>query len=606
MSFGSQYNLNQRITYLEYIINQLAPQLPLDLDQILTNGNSAGTNDIDMNNNDILNVNNLAVSTINGSSYPPPSTPSSTVFSFIANTVSFSTPIGNGRIKWNSATQASATQLFVSHQDSGGDDIQVLLSALPIGTIILIQDQSSGSLYQKWEITSIAQVINQYITFGVTLIVSTHSFSNNDDVLFITLSLNQNLSQVLAVGNSAGAFSINLNNQNITNGNTITANNFTGLASSASQVNVTDSPSGTYYLAFATDEGIQDMRINKAPVALTYNASSNTIFATTFSGTATVATTATTATNSNNIFVSSDNTSGTYYIPFSKTSGTGNKALFQDDTTGPLSYNPSTSTLATNYIDIGNPYLFDDFETFLQSNGPFGWFNGTLTLGATRTLYTGALDATQSLNLPRRFGLLSCSTGGANFSDFVMTTATQIIRPANTKSITFGGVDCGTGTLASIATPSATNVTKSIGLYTTATPNADDTNANSIIWRRSSANTSATAWEFRVNNVLVTNGTGPNTADCNYFRVTIEFQLSGGNYQTRGIFTNLGPNNTGSFTSDWVNVPVNPSDGSNANFAGWHLLNNGDASARTIAMDYCLLQNNSFPINRGTTSALSR
>ena len=388
--------------------------------------------------------------------------------------------------------------------------------------------------------------------------------------------------------------------------NTLTAATFNGtavLATAAASIGLTEdnTTNADFFIPFApTGAGTRALSVDTITGPLTYNPVTSTLTATNFVGTIL------TSTNSNNVLLTSDNTSGTYYIPFSKTSGTGNKALFQDDTTGPLSYNPSTSTLATNYIDIGNPYLFDDFETFLQSNGPFGWFNGTLTLGATRTLYTGALDATQSLNLPRRFGLLSCATGPNNNSDFVMVTASTIVRPANTKSITFGGVDCGTGTLASIATPSATNVTKSIGLYTTSSPNSDDTNSNSIIWRRSSANTSATAWEFRVNNVLATNGTGPNTADCNYFRVTIEFQLSGGNYQTRGIFTNLGPNNTGSFTSDWVNVPVNPTVGDNSNFIGWHLLNNGDASARVIAMDYCLLQNNSFPINRGTTSALSR
>jgi hypothetical protein len=67
------------------------------------------------------------------------------------------------------------------------------------------------------------------------------------------------------------------------------------------------------------------------------------------------ATTSTTSTNSNNILITTDNTSGTYYIPFSKSSGTANKALFQDDTTTPLSYNPSTSTLtATNFSGLSS------------------------------------------------------------------------------------------------------------------------------------------------------------------------------------------------------------------------------------------------------------
>ncbi len=46
--------------------------LPIpNLSDVLTSDNSAGTNDIDMNNNDILQVNNIDLVTINGSAYPP-------------------------------------------------------------------------------------------------------------------------------------------------------------------------------------------------------------------------------------------------------------------------------------------------------------------------------------------------------------------------------------------------------------------------------------------------------------------------------------------------------------------------------------------------------
>jgi hypothetical protein len=61
---------------------------------------------------------------------------------------------------------------------------------------------------------------------------------------------------------------------------------------------------------------------------------------------ASFANTAGSATNSNNILITTDDTSGNYYIPFSKSSGTGYKGLFQDDTTTALTYNPNTSTLS--------------------------------------------------------------------------------------------------------------------------------------------------------------------------------------------------------------------------------------------------------------------
>ena len=78
---------------------------------------------------------------------------------------------------------------------------------------------------------------------------------------------------------------------------------------------------------------------------MTYNPSANTITANTFNGLLSG-----TATNATNVGITADNTAGTYFIPFAKTSGTGNKPLFIDDTTTPLTYNPSTGALtATSF-----------------------------------------------------------------------------------------------------------------------------------------------------------------------------------------------------------------------------------------------------------------
>jgi hypothetical protein len=73
MSYSSNYNLNQRISYLESIVQQIIPVLPIDLANVLLQGNSAGASDIDLNNQDILQVDNLDVVTINNGAYPPPS-----------------------------------------------------------------------------------------------------------------------------------------------------------------------------------------------------------------------------------------------------------------------------------------------------------------------------------------------------------------------------------------------------------------------------------------------------------------------------------------------------------------------------------------------------
>jgi hypothetical protein len=96
MSYNSNYKLNQRISYLENIIQQLIPILPIDLTNVLLQGNSAGASNIDLNNNNILQVNNLDVVTINNAAYPPPG-PSLNVMSTNTNASFFPVFVeGNG------------------------------------------------------------------------------------------------------------------------------------------------------------------------------------------------------------------------------------------------------------------------------------------------------------------------------------------------------------------------------------------------------------------------------------------------------------------------------------------------------------------------------
>jgi len=152
----------------------------------------------------------------------------------------------------------------------------------------------------------------------------------------------------------------------------LTATTFTGAlsgnastattATNANNVAISDNnTSSTFYPVFAsTNTGNLPLYVDKTTSPLSYVPSTGNLTATTFtgalSGNATTATTATTATNSNNSLIVSDNSSTTCYIPFTKsTASTGtNLPLYQDDTTGPLSYTPSTSTLACSYGQFGS------------------------------------------------------------------------------------------------------------------------------------------------------------------------------------------------------------------------------------------------------------
>jgi len=110
---------------------------------------------------------------------------SSFVYNYQADTNTQAPPVTNGYIEWNNATQASATHLYVSHIDGNGDDVEVLLGIINAGDVIVIQDRTNSANYQHWEVTGVSVVSNQYIDYTVTNQASTHSFSNNDQILFI-------------------------------------------------------------------------------------------------------------------------------------------------------------------------------------------------------------------------------------------------------------------------------------------------------------------------------------------------------------------------------------------------------------------------------------
>ena len=158
MSYTSQYNLNIRLSALESKINSLIP-VPFppgwayDLVSVLGVGNNAGTFDIDMNTNDILDVNNIDLVTINGAAYPPAATTATNLAGGVAS-----------QIPYQSAPNTTG---FIANGTAG----QYL--------------QSNGAATPSWATIPAPAV--------------------------------PNLSSVLSAGNSAGSSSINMNGQSINN-----------------------------------------------------------------------------------------------------------------------------------------------------------------------------------------------------------------------------------------------------------------------------------------------------------------------------------------------------------------------------------------------------
>ena len=138
--------------------------------------------------------------------------------------------------------------------------------------------------------------------------------------------------------------------------NTLTATNWSGNYQS-----VNTAANITHYLNFSDASGTGYGKSQKT-AGISCNPSTNSITATTFNGALSG-----TSTNTSNIAITNDNTSGTYFIPFSKLS-TGNNPLYVDAITSPLTYNPSTGVINSLYFsgDVITP-LTQNLATYAGS-----------------------------------------------------------------------------------------------------------------------------------------------------------------------------------------------------------------------------------------------
>lgn len=127
-----------------------------------------------------------------------------------------------------------------------------------------------------------------------------------------------------------------------------TASGFTAFAAT----NVTSvEASGTYYLAMASGVGTNQLALDTTATALSYNTASSTLTAGTFSGTLSGnASSATNATNSVNV-ISTEQTTGTYYLVGMTAAGTTGGLLVDATATIPLSYNVATGTVTCVQIE---------------------------------------------------------------------------------------------------------------------------------------------------------------------------------------------------------------------------------------------------------------
>ncbi len=91
------------------------------------------------------------------------------VFAYRSDTGStVGTGIGTGRIRWDNATQASATNLFINTTTAGGYDIAGLFAVVVAGAKLYYQVTDDPAKFQTWTVVSATNNTTFY-TFAVTL-----------------------------------------------------------------------------------------------------------------------------------------------------------------------------------------------------------------------------------------------------------------------------------------------------------------------------------------------------------------------------------------------------------------------------------------------------
>lgn len=89
---------------------------------------------------------------------------------------------GAGLMKWNHATQASATQLFIDDLTADAVSMTTLWGQLSPNGFLLIQKASDANTWQLWKFTSITAATG-YVKLGVTLIADGGAFTDGDALL---------------------------------------------------------------------------------------------------------------------------------------------------------------------------------------------------------------------------------------------------------------------------------------------------------------------------------------------------------------------------------------------------------------------------------------
>jgi hypothetical protein len=91
---------------------------------------------------------------------------------------------GTGKLRWNNATPASATILYINNADVASASIAATWATLAVGGFVYVQgraDSAARAKWQKWQITSVTTATG-YAKIGVSLQASNSTFADTDPI----------------------------------------------------------------------------------------------------------------------------------------------------------------------------------------------------------------------------------------------------------------------------------------------------------------------------------------------------------------------------------------------------------------------------------------
>lgn len=99
---------------------------------------------------------------------------------FLADTASIAAADpGAGNVRWNHATQASATRLFISDTDSAAGSLAGLWAAFAAAGYVYLQSTTNRGIWQKWQVSAVSDLTG-YADVTLALVASAGSFVDND------------------------------------------------------------------------------------------------------------------------------------------------------------------------------------------------------------------------------------------------------------------------------------------------------------------------------------------------------------------------------------------------------------------------------------------